>query len=210
LATSRSGNVLSGLTRGADGTTDVAHDPSTDAVLHIFSAAEADEANSAANQTVGAVTDRGDLLVGASAQLLQVQTVGADNLVLTADSTSSTGMKWALVDNVSIAPDTITEAKFSTGYRQKTTFSVASVSSGRVIIPHGASFTPTFVQIMFSAPNTLGAAVGFVAGWVVDSIDSTDVTVRVTVTAGGIGSSGAFTGLVNSGVTCAGTIITEA
>src|SRR6266705_4288606 len=55
LATARSTNSLTGLTRGVDGTAAAAH--SAGAVIkHIFSAVEADEANQLVKQTLGSVT----------------------------------------------------------------------------------------------------------------------------------------------------------
>lgn len=67
LVTTRSANTLSGVTRGADNTTPVAHPGTTPSIKHIFSATEADQANAHVNATTaihgstGALVDIGSV-----------------------------------------------------------------------------------------------------------------------------------------------------
>lgn len=94
LVTSRSTTTLSGLTRGADGTSAASH--ATGAVVeHIFAAAEADDDNAAAHGTLGLIAAKGDLLAGSAANTLVKVAVGADGLPLVADAASGGGLHYA-------------------------------------------------------------------------------------------------------------------
>lgn len=112
LCASRSGNILtvwtSGLSsgRGADGTSPTAHN--TNAVIeHVFTATDADEANSHVNDSTtdvhpqyimeSLVTAKGDLIVATASGAVDNLTVGANQTVLVADSSTATGVKWDTV-----------------------------------------------------------------------------------------------------------------
>ena len=85
-----SGSTLT-LTRGADDTTAVSH--SSGATIYpVFSADDADEANELASK----LTTKGDLLVTTGSALNRLA-VGTDTHVLTADSTATNGVAWAVI-----------------------------------------------------------------------------------------------------------------
>jgi microcystin-dependent protein len=99
--------------RGADDTTDRAHD--TGAVIYpVFTATEANQAN----EIVSKYTTNGDLVVHGSTGLKTISTGGSgnNNKVLVADSTvSDGGVKWATVGTDSIADSAITSGKIADG-----------------------------------------------------------------------------------------------
>lgn len=80
LASGRSGDTLTGLTRGWEGSA-VAHSATTSTVRHGMSATDADEANYAVSQTVGLVAAKGDLLVGSAANAFTVVAAGSTGQV---------------------------------------------------------------------------------------------------------------------------------
>lgn len=105
--TNVSGTTLT-VTRGADGTSAVAH--SSGAVFrHGVSGRDFDETNSHVNDTSTdvhsqyvlktLVTTKGDLIVRDASAPARLG-VGANDTVLTADSTSATGVKWAAVSGL--------------------------------------------------------------------------------------------------------------
>jgi hypothetical protein len=84
-----SGSTLT-LTRGQDDTTAVAH--SSGATIYpVFSADDADEANLMAST----MTTKGDLLVTTGSAFNRLA-VGTNGYVLTADSTATNGLTWAV------------------------------------------------------------------------------------------------------------------
>ena len=84
-----SGSTLT-LTRGQDDTTAVSH--SSGATIYpVFSADDADEANELASK----LTTKGDLLVTTGSVLNRLP-VGTDTHVLTADSSATNGVAWAV------------------------------------------------------------------------------------------------------------------
>src|SRR5262249_26506531 len=92
LVTSRTSTTLNTVTRGADGTTAVAHD--TGVTIEIcLSARDLDEANKLVAQTLGAVTTKGALPTATGTAALGVTAAGADGDFLLSDSGASTG--WA-------------------------------------------------------------------------------------------------------------------
>lgn len=99
--------------RGADDTTDRAHD--TGAVIYpVFTATEANQAN----EIVSKYTTNGDLVVHGSSGLKTIATGGSgnNNKVLIADSTvSDGGVKWATVGTDSITDSAITSGKIADG-----------------------------------------------------------------------------------------------
>ena len=96
-----SGSTLT-LTRGADDTTAVSH--SSGATIYpVFSADDADEANELASK----LTTKGDLLVTTGSALNRLA-VGTDTHVLTADSTATNGVAWAVAASPAAATDSDT------------------------------------------------------------------------------------------------------
>lgn len=109
LCTSRAGNVLTvyddGVLngRGADDTTITSHSVNS-IIEHVFTATDADEANSHVNDNTSDVHDqyilktefaaKGDLLGASAAGTIAPITVGADGEVLTADSSATYGVSW--------------------------------------------------------------------------------------------------------------------
>ena len=97
--TARSGTTLT-VTRGVDGTTATTHATGA-SVNHGVSARDFDEPNAFVNAgTLPLVTAKGDLLAATAAGDVDRVAVGADSTVLTADSSQSTGVKWAVVDGL--------------------------------------------------------------------------------------------------------------
>jgi hypothetical protein len=78
------------LTRAADDTTAVAHNSGA-TIYPVFSADEADEANELASK----LTTKGDILTTDGSALNRLA-VGTDAYVLTADSTATNGVIWAV------------------------------------------------------------------------------------------------------------------
>ncbi len=108
LCASRSGNVITVFNtgfngRGADDTSITAH--SNNAVIeHVFTATDADEANSHVNDSTtdvhpqyvleSTVNAKGDLLVGTANDVVNRQAVGPNGYYLAADSSTSTGLNY--------------------------------------------------------------------------------------------------------------------
>jgi len=96
-----SGSTLT-LTRGQDDTTAVAH--SSGATIYpVFSADDADEANLMAST----MTTKGDLLVTTGSAFNRLA-VGTNGYVLTADSTATNGVAWAVTATPAAATDSDT------------------------------------------------------------------------------------------------------
>ena len=96
-----SGSTLT-LTRGQDDTTAVAH--SSGATIYpVFSADDADEANEVASK----LTTKGDLLVTTGSAFNRLA-VGTNAYVLTADSTATNGVAWAVTATPAAATDSDT------------------------------------------------------------------------------------------------------
>jgi microcystin-dependent protein len=99
--------------RGADDTTDRAHD--TGAVIYpVFTATEANQAN----ELVSKYTTNGDIVVHGTSGPKTISTGGSgnNNKVLIADSTvSDGGVKWATVGTDSITDSAITSGKIADG-----------------------------------------------------------------------------------------------
>ena len=90
------------LTRAQDDTTAVAH--SSGATIYpVFSADDADEANELASK----LTTKGDLLVTSGSALNRLA-VGTNGYVLTADSTATNGVAWAVTATPAAATDSDT------------------------------------------------------------------------------------------------------
>ena len=96
-----SGSTLT-LTRAADDTTAVSH--SSGATIYpVFSADDADEANNMA----ATMTTKGDLLVTTGSAFNRLA-VGTNGYVLTADSTATNGVAWAVTATPAAATDSDT------------------------------------------------------------------------------------------------------
>ena len=98
--------------RGADDTTDRAHD--VGAVIYpVFTATEANQAN----ELVSKYATNGDLVAHGSTGLKTVATGGSgnNNKILTADSTVDGGIKWSTISTASITDSAVTSAKIADG-----------------------------------------------------------------------------------------------
>jgi microcystin-dependent protein len=99
--------------RGADDTTDRAHDVGA-TIYPVFTATEANQAN----DLVSKYTVNGDIVVHGSSGLKTISTGGSgnNNKVLVADSTvTDGGVKWAAVGADSIADSAVTSGKIADG-----------------------------------------------------------------------------------------------
>lgn len=132
LCASRSGNVITVYNvggnngRGADDTSITAH--ANNAVIeHVFTATDADEANSHVNDSTtdvhpqyvleSTVNAKGDLLVGTANDVVSRQPVGTDGQTVVADSSTSTGLNYIdpLAYAISAARVTVTGLSVGTG-----------------------------------------------------------------------------------------------
>lgn len=102
LATSRSGTGLSGLSRGQDGTSASAH-VAGEPVIHGWVAAEADEANQVANQTLGALVTKGDSLWASGSKAVARIPAGSDGAVVKYDSSQPAGVATGYIDERNVA-----------------------------------------------------------------------------------------------------------
>lgn len=132
LATTRTANTLNTLTRGVDGTSASAHSGGA-TVVHCFTAVEADEANVAANKTIGQVTTKGDLLAATGNQQLGRVAVGANNTVVVADSAQATGVKYAKIVAANITAGTITTTEIADGTIAAVDLASDSVTTPKII-----------------------------------------------------------------------------
>lgn len=106
--TAASGTTLT-VTRGQDGTTGVSHSSGA-AVNHGVSARDFDEPNAHVNDTTTDVhsqyvlksllTAKAAIVTATAASTPAALTVGANDTVLTADSSTATGLKWAAVSGL--------------------------------------------------------------------------------------------------------------
>ena len=99
--------------RGADDTTDKAHDPGA-TIYPVFTATEANQSN----DLVSKYTVNGDIVVHGTSGPKTISTGGSgnNNKVLVADSTvADGGVKWATVGTDSIADSAITSGKIADG-----------------------------------------------------------------------------------------------
>jgi len=76
-------------------------------VLHGWTAGEGSEANLTGSLTLGKITAKGDSLVGTGLHVLDALAIGADGLVLLADSGQATGQRWGQADSEGIAANSI-------------------------------------------------------------------------------------------------------
>ena len=90
LVGARTGSSLSSMTRGQDGTTAASHAAGA-TCYPVFTALDANEANKVAST----LTTKGDILATDGSALNRLA-VGTNGFVLTADSTATNGLTWAV------------------------------------------------------------------------------------------------------------------
>lgn len=131
LAAGRTTNTLTSLTRGVDGTSASDHAAGA-AIVHCFTATEADEANVTANKTIGQVTTKGDLLAATGNQALARVAAGANNTVLVADSTQTAGLKYSQIVAANITAGTITTTEIADGTITGTDIATGTITSANI------------------------------------------------------------------------------
>ena len=102
LVAARTGSSLSSITRGQDGTTAASHAAGS-TCYPVFTATDADQANKVAST----LTTKGDILV-TDGSVLNRLAVGTNAYVLTADSTATNGVAWAVTATPAAATDSDT------------------------------------------------------------------------------------------------------
>ena len=123
-----SGSTLT-LTRGQDDTTAVSHNSGA-TIYPVFSADEADEANNMAST----MTTKGDLLVTTGSAFNRLA-VGTNAHVLTADSTATNGVKWAVVgDVITSSANTFTTNQIITGSSASAMLKVTQTGAGNAFV----------------------------------------------------------------------------
>jgi hypothetical protein len=121
-------SVASASDRGVDGTTAQAHTAGA-AVWHTFTSVDADEANSAAVNTVGRITQKGGLLVGTSAATLAELAPGTDGHLLQVDSSTTTGLKHAALPDGAVS----STAKFAASVVNATALAANAVTTAKIL-----------------------------------------------------------------------------
>lgn len=114
-------------------------------------------------------TAKGGLLVGTGSGTSSELTVGANNTVLTADSTTATGLKWATTSapsfvgcelrksgNQTIANNTDTMVTFDTETFDTDSFHSTSSNTSRITIPTGKAGKYRFTYLARFAGNSTG------------------------------------------------------
>lgn len=113
LVGARAGNNFSSMTRGIEGTTAATHSNAA-VVTHVLTKAGLDQylLENTVRQTVADA--KGDLIAGTAADTFAKLTVGSNNQMIIADSTTASGLKWVtnelaynqITSNVSITATT--------------------------------------------------------------------------------------------------------
>lgn len=138
--------------RGVDGTSAVAHNSGA-VVRHVFTAIEANEANTAAAQTVGKVTTAGDLLYATAAATLARLGIGAANRVL---RTSGTAPAWGQIVAADITASTITATELAADAVTTAKILDANVTAAKLAAPLS---NPPRCYLTNSAPQVLTTGV---------------------------------------------------
>ena len=141
------------------------------------------------NSMATEIAAKGDLIVGTGSQTFDNLTVGANNTVLTADSSTATGMKWAAAGSGALAlvaaqaigtgvsSVTVTNA-FSTTYDAYKVFLIgctSSTASGNAIkIQLGAATTLYYYGGCFTSYNSTASGIGGsnVDGWIAGALEN--------------------------------------
>jgi hypothetical protein len=117
--------------RGVDNTTAVSHSLG-ETVRHVHTAQDANEANHAASQTVGAVTTKGDLLAATGANTLARRSVGTNEQVLVADSGQATGVVWKQLAAASLGTDSVGSTQIAASAVGSSELATGAVTAGKI------------------------------------------------------------------------------
>lgn len=174
--------------RGADNTTDRAHDGGA-VIYPVFTATEADNAN----ELVSAYTANGDLVVHGSTTFKKIA-VGTNSHVLQADSSvTDGGVKWGQVATAGITDLAVTTAKIA-----DSAVTSAKIADGTIVAGDIASDAVTTAKILDSNVTTAKIADGAVTEAKLDSSLPKGIVGEIkTVTS----TAGGTTGTTISGTT---------
>ena len=155
--------ILSGVTRGYDGTNAVSH-ASNAPVVHILTSIDLKEANTAVVNTIGKVQNAGDLLIGSGANALTNLPAGSQGTVLSSDGST---LSWVPAASGPQGYQGAQGSQGSTGSQGPQGNDGAQGTQGTV----GASF-PTYLAVI-NSPDGIATDGSFV-----------DQTATFTVTGG--------------------------
>lgn len=122
------------------------------------------------NSMATAIDAKGDLVVGTGADAFSRLAVGTDNQVLTADSSTATGLKWAsstasfvgasIYDSnatQSISNNTYTTITFNSEFFDTDSYHSTSTNTGRITIPSGKAGKYLFTYYVTFDTNGTGS-----------------------------------------------------
>lgn len=148
---------------------------------------------------LSSVLSKGDLIVGTKSSVVSNLAVGADNTVLTADSTQPLGMKWA--------PDTETSNQLTEVYTSAEAITAGNAvsmgpyqSDGGIIVDTSLSSIPTAVSGSYTFSYTVGNFTNRLLVLFVISANGSGVS----ATYNAVSMTSAFTQLANGGDTLYG------
>ena len=181
-----SGDTLT-VVRARAGTSGIAHTAGA-TVKHVFTGDDATFFTTGTATADGAVpkstvTAKGDLIVGTASGVVARQGVGANDYVLTADSTTATGVKWAqgsgdvtLTGTQTLTNKTLTAPIITLGVNAQTgtTYTVLAADAANLITANNASAQTYSIPTNATTAFAIGTQINII------QIGTGQVTVQAT------------------------------